>query len=63
MVEALENYIERFTVACCFKIMMDDGLMSGFVGVYGPNDDGVRKEFWDELIGLGSSWNLPWCIM
>jgi hypothetical protein len=31
-------------------------------GVYGLNDDGVRKYHWDELVGLMSWWELMWYI-
>lgn len=61
VVEGLDEYIGRYTVACHFKNVMD-GFKWGFAGVYGPNEDGTRKELWDELAGLGSWWNLPWCI-
>lgn len=39
MVEALEECIDRFTVACSFKKVID-GFLWGFAGVYGPNEDG-----------------------
>jgi hypothetical protein len=32
------------------------------VGVYGSNDDIVRRVQWDELTELLSGWNHPWCI-
>lgn len=31
-------------------------------GVYGSNDDGDRRELWDELAGLMSWWEMPWCF-
>jgi hypothetical protein len=34
----------------------------GVCRVYGPNDDVERKYLWDELVGLMSWWELPWCI-
>jgi hypothetical protein len=33
-----------------------------FAGVYGPNGDFDRRGLWDELAGLMSCWDLPWCI-
>jgi hypothetical protein len=32
------------------------------VSVYGPNSDRDRRLLWDELAGLLSWRNLPWCI-
>jgi hypothetical protein len=40
----------------------DDNLVWVFEGVYGPNDDGDRRVLWDELAGLMSWWEMPWCI-
>jgi hypothetical protein len=33
-----------------------------FAGVYGPNNDIDRKIIWDELVGIMSWWEKPWCI-
>jgi len=33
-----------------------------FGGVYGPNDDGERRLLWDEMAGLMSWWDRPWCF-
>lgn len=31
--------------------------------MYAPNEDGIINELWgDGLAGLGSWWNLMWCI-
>jgi hypothetical protein len=30
--------------------------------MYDPNNDVDRKCLWDELVGLMSWWELPWCI-
>ena len=30
--------------------------------MYGPNGDYDRQLLWDELAGLLSWWDLPWCI-
>jgi hypothetical protein len=32
------------------------------VGVYGPNRDNLRWRLWEELAGLISLWEVPWCI-
>uniref|UniRef100_A0A2N9I786 Reverse transcriptase domain-containing protein n=1 Tax=Fagus sylvatica TaxID=28930 RepID=A0A2N9I786_FAGSY len=33
-----------------------------FTGVYGPNADRDRWALWEELAGLVSWWDAPWCI-
>jgi hypothetical protein len=33
-----------------------------FAGVYGPNNDYDRKVLRDELVGIISRWENPWCI-
>ena len=38
------------------------GLSGLFTRVYSPNGDVERCLLWDELAGLLSWWNLPWCI-
>jgi hypothetical protein len=30
--------------------------------VYGSNRDHVRRRLWEELAGLMSLWEAPWCI-
>lgn len=38
-------------------------VLSGFFSrVYGPNDDSGRRILWDELAGVFTMWDLPWCI-
>jgi hypothetical protein len=37
-------------------------ILYGRLGIYGLNDDVDRKELWDELAGLMSWWEIPWCI-
>ncbi|XP_050278001.1 uncharacterized protein LOC126719499 [Quercus robur] len=31
------------------------------LGVYGPNDNNLRGDLWDELVGVQQYWNVPWC--
>ena len=61
VVESIEECVGSFMAACSFR-NMEDGFRWAFVGVYGPNIDTHRKVLWEELAGLGSWWNLPWCI-
>ena len=31
---------------------MDDGFTWACLGVYGPNDNNLRSDLWDELVGI-----------
>ena len=33
-----------------------------FTGIYGPNLNRKHQFIWEELAGLNSWWNLPWCL-
>ncbi|KAG6660373.1 hypothetical protein CIPAW_03G101600 [Carya illinoinensis] len=57
VMEKMEEYI----VACSFK-MVEDNFMWAFTGIYGPNVDNIIKQLWDEIAGLHTWWDLPWCI-
>jgi hypothetical protein len=39
-----------------------DNFEWAFAEMYDPNNDVDRKCLWDELVGLMSWWELPWCI-
>lgn len=58
VVESIKECIGNYTVAFSSK-NVEDGFIWPFVGVCGPNVDNNRKDLWDELVGLGSWWNLP----
>jgi hypothetical protein len=58
----LEMEVGECVVACTFKNVVD-GFEWTFAGVYGLNGDFDRCLLWDELDGLLSWWNLPWCIV
>jgi hypothetical protein len=51
----------EFSLAVTFR-NVEDHFTWDFVGVYGPNSNKDRRLFWDELVGMLSCWNLPWCI-
>jgi hypothetical protein len=51
----------RFVVACLFR-NVEDGLVWAFAGVYGLNRDQLCWRLWEELAGLISVWEVPWCI-
>jgi hypothetical protein len=52
VVEKIEDYVGSFTIASSLR--NEDNFVWAFAGVYGPNDDGVRRYMWDELLGLMS---------
>ena len=42
---------------------MGDGFIWACSGVYGPNDNILRGQMWDELIGIQQLWEVPWCFI
>jgi exonuclease III len=61
VVEKLEDCVGRFTIECSFRCISDN-FEWAFASVYGPNNDHDRKLLWDELVGIMSWWEKPWCI-
>jgi hypothetical protein len=61
VVEKFEVLVGDHAVACSFRNWADY-FSWAFAGVYGPNLDPLRRNLWDELAGLLSLWDLPWCI-
>jgi len=61
VVEKVEEYVGRYTLALSFR-NAEDNFSWAFGGVYGPNDDGERRVLWDEMAGLMSWWDRPWCF-
>jgi hypothetical protein len=61
VVEKMDECMGRYTLACSLR-NTDDNFMWAFGGVYGPNDDGERSILWDEMSGLMSWWDMPWCF-
>lgn len=59
--EKIEECVGEFSVAVSLKNAVDQ-FSWAFAGVYGPNPDCDRRILWDELAGLISWWDLPWCI-
>jgi hypothetical protein len=60
-VSRIDYCLGRFMVACNFR-NVDNGLVWAFVRVYGPNRDHFLWRLWEELAGLISLWEVPWCI-
>ena len=61
VVEKVEEAVGHFSVSCKFK-NVGDQFEWAFTGVYGPNLNNRRRLMWEELTGLISWWDLPWCI-
>jgi hypothetical protein len=61
VVEKVESYVGEYVVACSLKNVVD-GFSWAFAGVYGPHIISSRRLLWDELAGLMSWWDMPWCI-
>jgi exonuclease III len=61
IVEKVEDAVGQFSVSCKFKNVANQKEWM-FTGVYGPNNDGDRRLMWDELAGIHSWWDVPWCM-
>jgi hypothetical protein len=61
VVEKIEDCIGVYSLAMKFKSIEDNSIWV-FAGVYGPNNIKDKRTLWEELVGLMSWWNLPWCI-
>ena len=61
VVEKLEEAVGNFSISCRFK-NVNDHFEWAFTGIYGPNLNRNRHLMWEELAGLISWWNLPWCL-
>ena len=61
VIEIVEEAVDQFSVSCRFKNVVDQ-FEWAFTGVYGPNSDKDRRLLWEELSGLCSWWNVPWCV-
>ena len=61
VVEKLEDAVGQYSVSCKFRTVMDQSEWM-FSGVYGPNLDSERQGMWDELAGVKSWWDVPWCV-
>jgi exonuclease III len=61
VVTRLNMEVGEYVAACSFKNVVDN-FKWAFAEVYGPNGDFERRRLWEELAGLMSWWNVPWCI-
>jgi hypothetical protein len=53
--------VGRYAIAYSLR-NADNNFMWAFGGVYGPNDDGERSVLCDEMAGVMSWWDMPWCF-
>ena len=61
VVNKVEEAVGRFSVSCRFTSVSDQFFWA-FTGVYGPNSLRDRQFLWEELFGLYSWLNVPWCV-
>ena len=58
VLEKLEVLVGTFSVSVQWK-----GVVHGFIWacsrVYGPNNNNLRGDLWDELVGIQQYWNVP----
>ncbi|XP_075636750.1 uncharacterized protein LOC142608985 [Castanea sativa] len=60
--EKLEVMVGQFFVSVRWQ-GMGDGFILACSGVYGPNDNNVKEQMWDELIEIQQLWEVPWCYI
>uniref|UniRef100_A0A2N9HPF7 Endonuclease/exonuclease/phosphatase domain-containing protein n=1 Tax=Fagus sylvatica TaxID=28930 RepID=A0A2N9HPF7_FAGSY len=61
VVERIDSKVGMFSVSCHWK-SLGDGFEWVGTGVYGPNRNDSRSEFWAELVEVRNQWSQPWCI-
>jgi hypothetical protein len=61
VVEKVEEAVRIYSISCKFRNVTDQVVWI-FSGVYGPNVDRERRTLWDELAGVSSWWEVPWCV-
>ena len=61
VVNKVEEVVGHFSVSCKFKNVVDHFVWA-FTGVYGPNSNKDKSFFWEELSGVCSWWDVPWCV-
>jgi exonuclease III len=61
VVERMEEAVGTLSLSLKFKNIADQFDWM-FTGIYGPNIDTERAVVWEELSGIHSWWNAPWCI-
>ena len=62
VLEKLEVMVGQFSVSVRWH-GLGDGFIWACSGVYGLNDNNLRGQMWDELIGIQQLWEVPWCYI
>ena len=60
--EKLEVMGGHFSVSVRWQ-GVGDGFTWACFGVYGSNNNNLRGQMWDELIGIQQLWAVPWCYI
>ena len=60
VLEKLEVLLGLFSVLVQWK-GVENGFIWAYFGVYGPNNNLLRGDLWDELVSIWHYWNVPWC--
>ena len=61
VVEKLDAVVHDFSVSYLWK-SVSDGLVWVGTGLYGPTNDLLRRELWEELRAVQGLWSHPWCV-
>jgi hypothetical protein len=61
VLEKINSMVKTFSVSCHWKGVAD-GLEWVGSGLYGPTNDLLRRELWEELKSVYSRWNIPWVV-
>ena len=61
VVEKLDFVVHNFSVSCLWKGVSDRFVWVG-TGLYGPINDLLHRELWEELSDIHGTWRYPWCI-
>ena len=61
VLEKMDEAAGQFSLSCKFRNVYNQFEWI-FTGVYGSNTDRERRALWEELTGIISWWDAPWCI-
>ncbi|XP_023904183.1 uncharacterized protein LOC112015948 [Quercus suber] len=61
VVNKVEEVVGQFSVSCTFTSVLNQFVWA-FTSIYVPNSVRDRRFLWEELFGLNSWWNVPWCV-
>ena len=61
MLKLADSSVGNFSVSYLWKGLLD-GLEWVGTGLYGPNQDTLRLDFWNEVKSVRQRWAKPWCV-